>query len=282
MNFGQYVAANVPSLRVFREESMNFQIGINALKALSSVMFLLLRYEFKTNHGEWVKAVKPRLGSHVSDQVNAAMDATHEDIKTLYKVRSEMRAALRSLLKDDGILVVPTVADPPLKLNSKKGPSAEFLDRAFALLSIASMSGCCEEQVSLVSNLSPVLDTNGHMDASELLKEKGNAAFKGNQLNKAVSYYSEAIKLNDINPTYYCNRAAAYLKLGCYREAEEDCTKAITLDKKNVKAYLRRGTARESLVLYKDALQDFKYALVLEPQNKDANEAEKRLRKLIR
>lgn len=44
MNFGQYVAANVSSLRVFREESMNFQIGINALKALSSVMFLLLRY----------------------------------------------------------------------------------------------------------------------------------------------------------------------------------------------------------------------------------------------
>lgn len=125
-----------------------------------------------------------------------------------------------------------------MKLNSKKGPSAEFLDRAFALLSIASMSGCCEvtsylslhfhlipspvigipffvslsqvtvplgkhdgfpisvsflafhgadkflldtvldmysflqEQVSLVSNLSPVPDTNGHMDASELLKEK--------------------------------------------------------------------------------------------------------------
>lgn len=46
--------------------------------------------------------------------------------------------------QDDGILVVPTVADPPMKLNSKKGLSAEFHDRAFALLSIASMSGCCQ------------------------------------------------------------------------------------------------------------------------------------------
>ncbi|KAE9448350.1 hypothetical protein C3L33_19763, partial [Rhododendron williamsianum] len=211
VNFGQYVAANVPSLRGFREESMTLQDGISTLKALSSVMFLLQRYEFKTNHGEWVKAVKPRLASDVADRVNAAVDATHENVKTLYKVRTEMRAALRSLLKDDGILIFPTVADPPMKLNSKKGLSAEFHDRAFALLSIASMSGCCQvtipfgkhdgcpisvsflafhgadkflldtvldtysslqEQVSLVSHSSPVPDTNGHMDASELLKEK--------------------------------------------------------------------------------------------------------------
>lgn len=58
-----------------------------------------LRYEFKTNHGEWVKAVKPRLASDVADRVNAAVDGTHENIKNLYKVRTEMRAALRSLLK---------------------------------------------------------------------------------------------------------------------------------------------------------------------------------------
>jgi hypothetical protein len=46
--------------------------------------------------------------------------------------------------QDDGILVVPTVADPPLKLNVKKQLAAEFHDRAFALSSIASMSGCCQ------------------------------------------------------------------------------------------------------------------------------------------
>lgn len=48
------------------------------------------------------------------------------------------------LSQDDGILVVPTIADSPLKLNLKKGLSAEFLDRAFALASIATMSGCCQ------------------------------------------------------------------------------------------------------------------------------------------
>lgn len=48
------------------------------------------------------------------------------------------------LLQEDGILVIPTVADPPLKVNSKKGLLTEFHDRAFALSSIASMSGCCQ------------------------------------------------------------------------------------------------------------------------------------------
>ena len=31
-----------------------------------------------------------------------------------------------------------------------------------------------------------------------------------------MKYYSEAIKLNEINATYYCNRAAAYLELAWY------------------------------------------------------------------
>lgn len=218
------------------------------------------------------------------------------------------------------MLVIPTVADPPLKRNPKKGLSAQFHDRAFALLSIASMSGCCQvampfgahdgypisvslvssnktdkflldsvldmystiqEEVIIVSKSPPLPDTNGNMDAAELLKEKGNAAYKGRQWNKAVTYYTEAIKLNDTKATYYSNRAAAYLELGCFQEAEKDCTQAISIDKKNVKAYLRRGTAKESLLFYKEALEDFKHARVLEPQNKVANLAEKRLRKVL-
>ncbi|KAL7157158.1 hypothetical protein ABFS83_02G059000 [Erythranthe nasuta] len=320
MNFGQYIAANVPSLQIFREESTNQQTAMSTLRALSSAMLFLQRHEFKTNHEEWIKSVKPKLSSDVSNRVSAAINTTQENVKTLYKVRIEMRTALKSLLKDDGILVIPTVADPPLKRSSRKGLPTEFHDRINALLSIANMSGGCQvaiplgkhedspisvsfiashgndkflldtvldmysslqEHVSIISSSSLLPDMNGSMDAAELLKEKGNAAYKGKQWNKAVSFYSEAIKLEDKNATYHSNRAAAYLELGCFQQAEDDCSKAISLDKKNVKAYLRRGTARESMLFYKEALQDFKHALVLEPQNKVAGLAEKRLRKLI-
>ncbi|KAL6329680.1 hypothetical protein AAG906_026417 [Vitis piasezkii] len=285
VNFGQYIASNVPSLKGFHEQC-----------------------EFKTNHEEWVKSVKPRLGPEVSDRVLAAINTTHANIKIF--IKSGLKCELPFI--DDGILVIPTVADPPLKLNSKKAVFSEFHDRAFTLLSIASMSGCCQvtvplgkhedfpisvsfiafhgadkflldtvldmypslqEQASITSNSLPLPDTNALLNWGQILLQ-GNAAFKGRQWNKAVNYYTEAIKLNETNATYYCNRAAAYLELGCFQQAVEDCSKAILLDK-------RRGTARESLLCYKEAAQDFKHALVLEPRNKVANLAEKRLRKLM-
>lgn len=320
INFGQHISLNVPSLKGFLDQSTNMQNGISNLKALSSAMVSLQRHEFKTNHEDWVKSVEPKLALDVSDNLLTAINTTHEKIKALYDIRKELRACMQILLKDDGILVIPTVADPPLKLNSKKRDTVESHNRALILSSIASMSGCCQvtiplgkndgcpisvsfitfhggdkflldtvldmysslkEQINFLSNPAPLQDANENFDASELLKEKGNAAYKGKQWNKAVNYYSEAIKLNGKNATYYSNRAAAYLQLGCFQKAEEDCNMAISLDKKNVKAYLRRGTARESLLFYKDAAQDFKHALVLEPQNKVARHAEKRLRKLM-
>ncbi|KAA3463025.1 outer envelope protein 64, mitochondrial-like [Gossypium australe] len=206
INFSQYVASNVPSLKAFGQNSTNLQYGISALKALSSVMVSLQSYEFKTNHEEWVKNVKPRLGPEISHRVLAAINTKYENVKVLYKVGTEMRAALQSLLKDDGILVIPTIVDPPPKLNSMKDYSTEFHDRACAVLSIASMSGGCQAcvplgndagcpvsvsfvsyhgadkflldavldmyaslqgQVSIASKSAPLPDVNGNMDASQ-------------------------------------------------------------------------------------------------------------------
>ncbi|CAL0311960.1 unnamed protein product [Lupinus luteus] len=291
MNLCQYITSKVPSLRL-HEQSTYQQNGPSVLKVLSSVMLTLQGYEFKTNHEEWIQSVKPKFGRDVSGRVIAAINTSHDNIKTLYKVRTEMRATFQNLLKDGGILVIPTVADSPLKLNTKKGLSSEFYDRTFALSSIASMTGCCQvtiplgyhndccvsvslisfhgsdkflldtvldmyttlqEQVSVASSL-PLPDTNGNMETSELLKEKGNAAFKGRQWNKAVNYYTEAIKLNGMNMTYHCNRAAAYLKLGCFQQAEEDCSEAILHDKKisSMPLFLNHRT-RMLVLLRKDS-----------------------------
>lgn len=319
VNIGQHIAANVPSLKEMCETSNNWNHGISTLKALSNAMILLQRHEFRTKHEVWIKAVKPKLGNDISDRVLAAINTTHENIKTFYTVRTEMRAVFQTLLKEDGILVIPTIPEFPSSLDSKKRLSCEFQDQALVLLSIAGMSGCCQatvplgkyegcpisvsfiashgkdrflldtildiygslqEKFGIAANSLAQPDTDGDMDTSELLKEKGNAAYKGKQWNKAVNYYSEAIELNRKNATLFCNRAAAYLELGRLQEAEDDCTQAISLDRKNVKAYLRRGTARELLLFYKEAAQDFKHALVLEPQNKAALNAEKRLKKL--
>jgi hypothetical protein len=59
----------------------------------------IFRYEFKANHEEWVNTVKPKLGLDISTRVLQAVNFAHENIKSLYAIRNELRAALKNLLK---------------------------------------------------------------------------------------------------------------------------------------------------------------------------------------
>ncbi|CAK7349587.1 unnamed protein product [Dovyalis caffra] len=314
-----YLNSKVPSLKEFHNKNTNGEVKTSSLKLLANVMQLLHRYEFRSNHEEWISTEKPILEPNFSAQMNEVMEISDAEVELCKSIREEMRSAINSLLKDDGIMVIPTTAYLPPKLGGKEILSEEYQSTSFSLLSIASLSGCCQVTVPLgYYNKCPVsvsliarhgsdrflLDTvrtiytslqehantyakskssntDSQQNSAEMAKEKGNQAFKDKQWQKAISYYNEAIKLNDKNATYYSNRAAAYLELGSFQQAEADCSMAINLDKKNVKAYLRRGTAREMLGYYKDAIEDFKYALVLEPTNKRASLSAERLRKVF-
>lgn len=315
-----YLSSNVPSLKAFHTNKFSGEVKNSLLWALGNVMQTLKRHEFKQHHGEWIKNVKPSLDPAVSTQVREGFDVTAKDVEICQSVRNEMRAAMDLLLKDGGILVIPTTADPAPKLGSRELFSEDYQIRTHALTSLASMSGCCQVVVPLgihekcpvsvsfvashgsdrflletIQTMYPVLEEQAEKAAkentskndvnkersAEIAKEKGNEAFKNKQWQKAIGFYTEAIKLNRKVATYYSNRAAAYLELGSFHQAEADCTEAIDLDKKNVKSYLRRGTAREMLGYYKEAVDDFKHALVLEPNNKRASQSAERLRRLF-
>ncbi|PSR96523.1 Translocon at the outer membrane of chloroplasts like [Actinidia chinensis var. chinensis] len=319
-NLGDYFDVKVPSLKAFHNKISNGEVKVTSMKLLANAMQLLKRHEFKHNHEEWISSRKPTINSVIAEQLHELPKTVDEDIDNCHTIRNELRAALNALLKDGGILVIPTIADPLPKLGRKEILSEDYLSRAFSLLSLASMSGCCQvtvplgfhdkypvsvslvarhggdqflldtvqtmytslqEQVAISSKSKLSANTVSLETSAEVAKEKGNQAFKDKQYQKAISFYTEAIKLSGNNATYYSNRAAGYLELGSFLQAEADCTKAINLDKKNVKAYLRRGTAREMLGYYKEAIEDFSYALVLEPTNKRAAFSADRLRKLF-
>ncbi|KAH7549407.1 hypothetical protein JRO89_XS13G0026600 [Xanthoceras sorbifolium] len=379
-NLGDYFNSKVPSLKGFHKT--NGELKTSPLRMLANVMRLLqrflfnpmedflfiamftllavlmssLRHEFKHNHEDWINSVKPTLDAAISAQVHEMLEMDDAEIENCKSIRNEMRVAINSLLKDDGLLVIPTTGFLPPKLGGKELLSEDYQNCAFSLLSISSISGCCQvtvplgqhdkcpisvsfiarhggdrflldsvqsmyaslqEQADIVATSKPSANAVSQEQSAEIAKEKlknlettflsvlcswerelyftmGNQAYKDKQLQKAIGYYTEAIKLNGNNATYYSNRAAAHLEQGSFLQAEADCTKAINLDKKNVKAYLRRGTAREMLGYYKEAIEgelslcncsvadvDFSYALVLEPTNKRAYLSADRLRKVF-
>ncbi|XP_048011838.1 small glutamine-rich tetratricopeptide repeat-containing protein alpha isoform X2 [Megalobrama amblycephala] len=102
---------------------------------------------------------------------------------------------------------------------------------------------------------------------AEHLKTDGNNQMKVENFSAAVEFYSKAIQLNPQNAVYYCNRAAAYSKLGNYAGAVQDCERAIGIDPNYSKAYGRMGLALASLNKYSEAVSYYKKALELDPDN---------------
>ncbi|XP_076583364.1 small glutamine-rich tetratricopeptide repeat-containing protein alpha [Chaetodon auriga] len=102
---------------------------------------------------------------------------------------------------------------------------------------------------------------------AETLKSEGNDQMKVENFSAAVEFYSKAIAINPQNAVYYCNRAAAYSKLGNYAGAVQDCEHAISIDPNYSKAYGRMGLALASLNKHTEAASYYKKALELDPDN---------------
>ncbi|KAK5064660.1 hypothetical protein LTR84_000494 [Exophiala bonariae] len=120
--------------------------------------------------------------------------------------------------------------------------------------------------------------------AATALKQKGNKAFAEHDWPTAIDFYTKAIEKYDQDPSFFCNRAQANIKLEAYGYAIADATSAIELDKDYVKAYWRRAIANTAILNSQEAVRDFKIVVRKEPNNKDArlklSECEKLLKKI--
>ncbi|KAI1883165.1 hypothetical protein AGOR_G00242410 [Albula goreensis] len=113
----------------------------------------------------------------------------------------------------------------------------------------------------------PQTPTEEEVAEAERLKTEGNEQMKAENFSAAVEFYTKAIEINPQNAVYFCNRAAAYSKLGNYAGAVQDCEQAIGIDPSYSKAYGRMGLALASLNKHTEAVNYYKKALELDPDN---------------
>ncbi|OQN98722.1 hypothetical protein B0A48_15388 [Cryoendolithus antarcticus] len=114
------------------------------------------------------------------------------------------------------------------------------------------------------------------------LKNKGNDAFKAHDWPSAVDYYSKAIEANDQEPSFYTNRAQAYIKQEAYGYAIADASKAIELDQNFVKAYYRRAMANTAVLRHADAIHDWKIVVRKNPADKTAKMQYEACQKMVK
>ena len=75
----------------------------------------------------------------------------------------------------------------------------------------------------------------GLIRTAEQIKAQANQEYKVGNYAAAVDLYSQSIKLEPTNATYYGNRSAALMMIKKYSEASKDCQTAIRLDASFVK-----------------------------------------------
>lgn len=102
-------------------------------------------------------------------------------------------------------------------------------------------------------------------------KIKGNELMKTKEYDEAIRYYTNSIKIDEYEPTTYCNRALAYIKNKQYYKGLDDCDKAIALKNDYIKAYYRRSICLTNLKKFDEALDDILFVLSDNPQNKELN-----------
>jgi len=107
------------------------------------------------------------------------------------------------------------------------------------------------------------------LQMAESIKNEGNRLMKDGKYNEALLQYNRAITFDPKNPIFYCNRAAAYIRLGDNDRAVTDCKSALVYNPSYGKAYGRLGIAYSNLAKYSEAQQAYAKAIELEPDNQD-------------
>ncbi|XP_034554093.1 sperm-associated antigen 1 [Notolabrus celidotus] len=102
-------------------------------------------------------------------------------------------------------------------------------------------------------------------------KDKGNEAFRANDYEEAITYYSRSLS---IVPTVaaYNNRAQAEINLKHWHNAMRDCQRVLEQEPSNVKALLRRATVYYHMDKFQLAAEDLRMVLREEPQNAAATQ----------
>ena len=120
--------------------SKRITVSPEGLREWLEIFRTLQGFEVWAQHGAWVEAEKPELGPGIRQRVQWASTIPECDAKSARARREEIAGRMAALLRDDTVLVLPTVPDiAPLRGADPKA-TEDFRSRALTLLCIAGLA----------------------------------------------------------------------------------------------------------------------------------------------
>jgi tetratricopeptide (TPR) repeat protein len=117
-------------------------------------------------------------------------------------------------------------------------------------------------------------------ELSAVYQQRGYAAASNQQMQEAISDYTEAIKLTPKDVRVYEQRAAVEMKLQNYDKALEDYSEVIKLKPDEIRYLNYRAYIYELKKDFKNSLADTEKALKLDPNNQEAKARKQRLEQI--
>lgn len=108
-----------------------------------------------------------------------------------------------------------------------------------------------------------------HPKNDQALNITGIAYLEMGKAQESLTFFNEAIKLNNQEYKFFYNRGNAYMSLKQPQEALSDYQKAAELENNNADLYLNQGAAFFALNRLKEALAALNKAAQLSPENKN-------------
>nr|VVW87819.1 unnamed protein product [Nymphaea colorata] len=107
--------------------------------------------------------------------------------------------------------------------------------------------------------------------AAHKFKEQGNQAYKNQDYAKAITFYTKAIEVDQLDPSYFTNRALCYYNLNKFEECIKDCDRAIKINNNLPKAWKKKSQACLNLLRFDEALEAAKQAVAIEKTTAASN-----------
>ena len=96
---------------------------------------------------------------------------------------------------------------------------------------------------------------------------QGILEFSQDNINDAIRLFSQAIRIDPLNPAAYYNRALAYIKIKDYKKSIEDLNVTISLNPQNdFLSYDQRGLVYGYLNQHKESIDDYNKCININPQ----------------